>query len=135
MAKKNELRKVRIVLSLPGHEKVVVPSEMGDQIDQRLIFVLASALRRGVINHSSNSRRVLSFTCTVGVPIKVKRAHGPAGRGPKDHQRLHMARHCHVTAWENLRPVRVGYWRVRVRVGILLPVKKPYPSRGYCGYQ
>ena len=40
-----------------------------------------------------------------------------------------------VTGWANLWPVRVGYRRVRVRVGILLPVKNPYPSYGYRGYR
>src|SRR5712691_8692 len=40
-----------------------------------------------------------------------------------------------VTGRVNPRPVRVGYWRVRVWVDILLPVKNPYPSHGYRGYR
>jgi hypothetical protein len=43
-----------------------------------------------------------------------------------------------VTGRVNPRPVRVGYWRVRVRVDIPLPVTNPYPGRGFSrvrGYQ
>lgn len=40
-----------------------------------------------------------------------------------------------VTGWVNPQPVRVGYWWIRVRVGIPLPVKNPYLSCGYHGYQ
>ena len=54
-------------------------------------------------------------------------------------------RHCHGSGKPatragrvNPRPVRVGYWQVRVRVDVPLPVTNPYPGRGFsrvCRYR